>query len=64
MRVTISELENKIKAYKELCKLAQVPKLLIDFPELIQSNDLTEEEFNKVKKIVEEYRQKDKDLPF
>ena len=47
--------DKKIKAYKHICKLAEVPELLIEHPELIFSRIPTNEDINWAKTSIKEY---------
>lgn len=51
----------RIKAYKQICRLAEVPQILIDHPELILSVDPSNEDlswaYDAIKKYESEFNQ-------
>lgn len=49
-------LENKIEAYKFICTLAEVPKFIIDNPEVFKPAPLTKEDKKWAKKKIKEYK--------
>lgn len=54
----IDDLENKIEAYKLICKLAKVPKFIIDNPEAFKPDPLTNEDVKWAKDKIAEYKEK------
>lgn len=45
----------RIKAYKKICRLANVPQILIDYPELILQRKPNEKDLNWAKKVIKKY---------
>ena len=46
--------DRQIEAYKEICRLANVPEVLIEFPELILQSKLTEDDIDWAKKQIQD----------
>lgn len=51
----VDELEKKIEAYKKICRLADVPKFIVDNPEVAIPAIPTKEDIRWAKKSIEEY---------
>lgn len=54
----LEDLENKIKAYKMICKLAGIPKFIIDNPEASIPDSSTNEDIKWAREKISEYRDK------
>lgn len=54
----LEDLENKIRAYKLICKLAGIPKFIIDNPEASVPDLSTSEDIKWAREKIEEYRGK------
>lgn len=54
----LEDLENKIKAYKTICKLAGIPKFIIDDPEASIPDPSTSEDIKWTRAKISEYREK------
>ncbi len=52
----MGSLDKKIEAYKEICRLADVPEVLIENPELILQSNPTKDDIDWAKKIIIKYK--------
>lgn len=56
--IRIDELEKKIEAYKKICRLADIPKFIVDNPEAAIPFDSTKEDIRWTKSILEHVESK------
>lgn len=54
----LEDLENKIKAYKLICKIAGIPKFIIDNPEASIPDPSTNEDVKWTREKIAEYKEK------
>ena len=54
----VEDLQNKIDAYKFICQSANVPKFIIDHPETVKPEPLTEEDKKWAKETIAENKRK------
>lgn len=54
----VEDLENKIDAYKFICRVANIPQFIIDNPEVMKPVPLTNEDVKWAKEKISEYKNK------